>query len=63
MNIGATNQEVQESKNLDLSRRDRRYPRRDSNKTIYYYQSKEKNMIIIYIQKTYMFLLRIILQH
>ena len=40
MNIGATEQEVQESKKQDLTKRDRRYPtRRDNNKTIYYYQS------------------------
>ena len=40
MNIGATNQEIQESKLQDLTKRDKRPPRqRESTKTIYYYQS------------------------
>ena len=43
MNIGATNQEVQESKLQDLTKRDRRPSRqRESTKTIYYYQSGAK---------------------
>ena len=42
MNIGATEQEVQESKKQDLTKPDRRYParrREETDKTIYYYQT------------------------
>ena len=40
MNIGATVQEVQESKKIDPKDPNRRYPsRRETKKTIYYYQS------------------------
>ena len=46
MNVGATEQEVLESKKLDLTKRDRDYSSRrennrarENNKTIYYYQS------------------------
>lgn len=42
MNIGATQQEVLESKKQDLTKRDRRYPsRREKGTTVYYYQSRD----------------------
>ena len=42
MKIGATNQEVEESKKQNLNNRDKRPIRRESDKTIYYYLVDEK---------------------
>ena len=47
MNIGATEQEVQESKKQDLTKPDRRYPTRrkeETDKTIYYYQTGNRKL-------------------
>lgn len=42
MIIGATNQEIEESKKQNLNSRDKRHIRRESDKTVYYYLTDEK---------------------